>query len=297
MMEMLFKNILAGMSIGSIYSMIGLGIIIIYKSTRIFNFAIGGVVALSSFVFVFIAEYFQVNIPLLMGITMLTGLALGFTVERIFLRPMIGQPILASVMMTLAVGVIFEGIIFLVGKGRHLAFPSLFEADTVRLGHILISSTYVFILFSVLALFIILSLFFKYTKIGLGMRAAAEDHQVAQSKGVRVTMVFGVSWGICLMICSLCGIILGSVTGSSSHMQVGIALKAFPVVLCGGLESFLGCLIMGPLVGIIEILSVAYLGAYITWAGFDQVSPYILMFLIMLFKPEGLFGLKTIERI
>ena len=296
-MEIFFNNLLVGVSIGSIYSLIGLGIIIIYKSTRIFNFAIGGVVSLSAFIFVFLVAYFNVSLPVLMLLTMIIGLAMGFSVERVFLRPMIGQPLLASVMMTLALGVIFEGIVFLVGKGRHIAFTPLFETDKVSLGSISISTTYLFIIASVIVLFILLSLFFKYTKIGLGMRAAAEDHQVAQSKGVKVTMVFGVSWGLCLMICAICGILLGSVTGSASHLLVLIALKAFPVVLCGGLESFLGCLIMGPVMGIVEIFSVAYLGTFIPWAGFDEVSPYIVMLIIMIFKPEGLFGLKIIERI
>ena len=296
-MEIFVKNLLVGISIGSIYSLLGLGIIIIYKSTRIFNFAIGGVVALSSFIFMSLVPHLHLNIFVLMISTMLIGMGLGFATERVFLRPMIGQPLLAAVMMTLALGVFFEGVVFLVGKGRHLAFKSLFQIDNISLGNIELSSAYAFTIIVVMILFILLTLFFKNTKIGLGMRAAAENHQVAQSKGVRVTVVFGVSWGICLMICGLCGVLLGSVTGSASHMLVIIALKAFPVVLCGGLESFLGCLIMGPVMGIIEIFSVAYFGDYIPWAGFDEVSPYIVMLFIMIFKPEGLFGLKTIERI
>jgi branched-chain amino acid transport system permease protein len=296
-MEIFLNNLLAGISIGSVYSLIGMGIIIVYKSSKIFNFAIGGVVAFSSFIFIFFVSHLQSNIFVLILLTMLAGMILGFATERIFLRPMIGQSLLAAIMMTLAISVLFDGIVFLVGKGRHLAFRSLFRADKVSLGNLELSSTYAFIILINILLFLLLTLFFKFTKLGLGMRAAAEDHRVAQSKGIRVTVVFGVSWSICLMICSLCGILLGSVMGTASHMLSIIALKAFPVVLCGGLESFLGCLIIGPLMGIIEIFSVIYLGDYIPWAGFDQVSPYIVMLFIMIFKPEGLFGLKRIERI
>lgn len=296
-MEIFFENLLVGISIGSIYGLLGAGIVIIYKSTRIFNFAIGGVVSLSAFIFVFLVAYFNVSLPVLMILTMIIGLAMGFASERVFLRPMIGQPLLASVMMTLALSAIFDGIVFLVGKGHHIAFPSFFKTDKLSLGSISIPTIHLVVIVSLIVLFILLALFFKYAKIGLGMRAAAEDHQVAQSKGVKVTVVFGVSWGICLMICALCGILLGSISGSASHKLGVIALKAFPVVLCGGLESFLGCLIMGPIMGIIEIFSVWYLGNLIPWAGFDQVAPYIVMLLIMIFKPEGLFGLKIIERI
>ncbi|MDY7036570.1 MAG: branched-chain amino acid ABC transporter permease [Thermodesulfobacteriota bacterium] len=296
-MELFVKNLLVGISIGSIYSLIGLGIVIIYKSSRIFNFAAGGVVALGAFIFLGFAVNLHISISLAMILTVIVGLSLGLTTERIFLRPMIGQPILAVIMMTLALGSIYEGIVFLVGGGKFKTFVPIIKSDTITIGKIALPSIYVFTILAVIALFILLSLFFKYTKLGLGMRAAAEDHQVAQSKGVRVTLLFGVSWGICFLVFCLCGIFLGSITGSASHKLVFIALKAFPVVLCGGLESFLGCLIMGPVMGVTEIFSVAYLGHIIPWTGFDDISPYLLMLLIMLFRPEGLFGLKKIERI
>ena len=296
-MEIFVKNLLIGISTGSAYSLVGLGIVLIYKSTRIFNFAIGGVTALGSFIFWALTVSLQLNVVSSIILTMIAGLALGFVSERIFLRPMIGQPLMTSVMMTLAVGVIYEGIVFLVGEGKFQTLIPLIKTSTITLGKISLPSIYLLTIMVVLVLFILLSLFFKFTKIGLGMRAAAEDHKVAQSKGVIVTVVFGVSWGICLLICCLCGIFLGSITGSANHLLVSIALKAFPVVLCGGLESFLGCLIMGPTIGVVEIFSSAYMNTIIPWTGFDEVSPYLIMFVIMLFKPEGLFGLKRIERI
>ena len=296
-MEVFLNNVLVGISVGSIYSLIGLGIVIIYKSSRIFNFAMGVVVSLGSFVFLGFAINIGLNIFLSIILTMVVGLALGFASERLFLRAMIGQPLLAGIMMTLALSSVYEGIVFLVGGGRFKTFVPLVKTDIITIGNIRLPTIYLLTILAAVSLFILLSLFFKLTKIGLGMRATAEDHQVAQSKGVKVTFVFGVSWGICFMICCICGIFLGSITGAASHSLAIIALKAFPVVLCGGLESFLGAMIMGPVMGLAEILSVAYLSHFITWPGFEEVCPYIVMLIIMIFKPEGLFGLKRIERI
>ena len=296
-MERFLENLIIGISIGSVYSLIGMGIVIIYKATRIFNFATGAAVALSSFIFLGFAESLHLNVMLSIILSVMVGFAVGVISERLFLRPMIGQPLLASIMMTLALGSILEGSVYLFGRGTFKPFQPLFEPEFIDIGEMTMPSIYIVSLLSMIVLFSLLGLFFKHTKIGLGMRAAAEDHKVAQSKGVTVTRVFMISWGICILICSLAGILLGSLTGAASHLLVPIALKAFAVVLCGGLESFLGCMIMGPFMGVAEVFSMAYLVLIVPWSGIDKATPYILMLLIIIFKREGLFGLKTIERI
>lgn len=296
-MEGFFRNVIVGISVGSVYSLVGLGIVIIYKSSKIFNFSLGAVVGLGAFIFLGFAINLRFPILFSIVLTLIAGLIIGIATERIFLRPMIGQPLLASIMMTLALGSFYEGVVFLVGGGSFKAFIPILKTDIVSIGRVTVPSLYIFTILIVLCLFIFLGLFFKFTKIGLGMRAAAEDHKVAQSKGIRVTKVFELSWGICLAVCCLGGILTGSITSSASHLLIGIALKAFPVVLCGGLESFLGCMIVGPIMGLAEVFSVTYLGSIIRWSGIDDVVPYIIMFFIMIFKPEGLFGLKRIERI
>ena len=296
-METFFENVLIGVSIGSIYSLLGMGIVIIFKATRIFNFAAGAVAALSAFIFLGFSETLNLNIGISIALTLIVGLCMGWAAERIFLRPMIGQPLLASIMMTLALSSVIEGVIFLVGRGKFKAFLPIFEPEFFTIGKMTLPTIYVISIVTLIALYILLDLFFKHTKLGLGMMATAEDHQVAQSKGIEVTFAFMASWAICMLICAIGGILLGSLSGAASHLLIPIALKAFAVVLCGGLESFLGCLVMGPVVGIVEIFSTAYLVNFIPWTGMEKATPYLLMVLIIIFKREGLFGLKTIERI
>ena len=296
-MERFLENLMIGVSIGSIYSLVGMGIVIIYKATRVFNFATGAAVALGSFIFLAFTGISFLTVGLAMVFSLMVGFFIGLLSERLFLRPMIGQPLLASIMMTLALASILDGVVFLAGKGKFKAFQPIFEPEFLDLGGITLPTIYAVTFLAMIFIFILLGLFFKFTKIGLGMRAAAENHKVSQSKGISVTGAFSISWGICMLICSLSGILLGAITGAASHLLSAIALKSFAVVLCGGLESFLGCMIMGPVMGLVEIFTMAYLVLVIPWTGLEKATPYILMLLIIVFKREGLFGLKTIERI
>jgi len=295
--EDLFKNLFVGAGIGSVYSLIGLGIVIIYKSSRIFNFAAGGMIAVGSYFFWTCIE--QLNVHPLMGLsaTVLLALAIGFLIERTTLRPIVGQPILAAIMMTLALSSFFDGIILLFWEGRFRPYPNFVGNAKVAIGQTAFSPIYLIAIVFVLVFFFVLLAYFKYTRTGLGMRAAAEDHVVARVRGININRVFGLSWAICSVLCSLAGVLLGMITGAASHYLGIMGLKAFPVVLCGGLESLTGCIIVGPIIGIIEVLSAAYISPYLPWKTFEEVAPYFVLMVILILKPYGLFGLKKIERI
>jgi len=295
--ELFLKNLFAGVGVGSVYGLIALGIVIIYKSSKIFNFAVGGLVTIGSYMcWIFMAHLHIYPILAVFG-TLIFSIALGFLIERTTLRPIVGQPLLASIMMTLALSSLFDGLILFFSEGRFRAYPLFFSKIGIKVGETSLSFSYLASMVALIILFGVLSAFFKYSRTGLGMRAAAEDHQIARSKGVNIKYVFGLSWAMCSILCSLGGILLGMITGAASFYLGILGLKAFPVVLVAGLESLTGCIIVGPLIGIVEIFSASYISPYLPWKTFEEVAPYLVMLIIILIKPYGFFGLEKIERI
>ena len=287
--------LLTGVTVGGVYALLALGFVIIFKSSKVFNFAVGQLLTWGAYIFMI----FIVNLkfPIWIGFLATIGFAVlvGFSIERLLLRPMIGQSILSIIMMTLAISVFLSGFIVLIWGGTWYAYPSFLGSGAFKIGEITLSVQHVVSLGIALLLFGILSLYFKFTFGGLAMRAVAEDHQVARSKGVNAKQVFAHAWVICAVVCVISGILLGSMLGVGPGLAI-MGLKAVPVVLVGGLESIPGVLIAGPLIGIIEALVAEYISPGMGMA-LEEIIPYIILVLILIFKPYGLFGIKRIERI
>ena len=230
-------------------------------------------------------------------LTLPTAFLMGILIERLTLRPLIGQPIFATVMMTLAMAQFLQGMTILTWGAYQRPLPEILPLQPLIIGTIRLRLNLV-IAFAVAMLgFGIFAIFFRYTKAGLAMRAAAEDHRLAQSVGLSVRRIFGLAWAIASVIAMTGGVLLGNISGVDLNLS-SIGFKAFPAVLFGGLESIPGALIGGLAVGIIENL-VAGLPADPTVRSWNlgEIAPYVFMLLVLLFRPEGLFGLKRIERI
>jgi len=282
-----------GILAGGLYALLALSIVLIYKSTRVFNFALGEMMTLGAFfLYMFIAT-FKVPFWLSLPFTIATCLAAGFIIERLALRPLIGQPILAVIMATLALSLMIRGIIFAVWGSPTISFPEkILPAKTTMIGEIFLSNELLWTFFISIAVFVAMSLFFQLTKTGLFMRATAEGHDTAQASGINVERIFAVTWAIAALIAAAGGILLGNRFGLGIGTLPLVAIKAFPAVLFGGLESVSGAIIGGLTVGILESL----VGGYID-PKFSEITPYVILLLVLLFRPEGLFGLKRIERI
>jgi branched-chain amino acid transport system permease protein len=283
--------------VGSIYSLVGLGFVLIYKSTRIFNIAQGDLLTFGAYIcFAFLV---QLDLPLWAGIliTFVVAALLGLVLERIFLRPLIGQPIIAAIMMTIALGLLIKAVVLFGWLGPTRVYPEFIPAAPLRMGDIILSQQHLYSFLVAILLFVILTLFFRHTKAGLAMRAVGEDHQVAQAAGVRVRSVFSQVWMVASVVAAVGGVLLGSINGISPELGI-LGLKAFPVVVLGGLDSIPGVIIAGPIVGMLEHLAIGYLDPLpFVGGGMADVAPYIILLLILLIKPYGLMGLKRIERI
>ncbi len=291
---MLFLQFLMnGILVGGLYALLALGIVLIYKATRVFNFALGEMLAVGAFLLYTFMLYFGLPLWAAVPCTAVAAMILGLALERVGLRPLIGQPILAAIMATLSLSLILRGIGLFVWGSPEVSFPQkVMPTKALALGQVFLSNELLWTFVVSIALFVALFLFFRFTSTGLFMRATAEGHDVAQASGINVERIFAVTWGIAAIIAAAGGIMLGSRFGIGITTLPMMAIKAFPVVLFGGLESIAGAIIGGLVIGILESLVGGYIDPQLS-----EVSPYIILLLVLLVRPEGLFGLKRIERI
>lgn len=308
--ELVPQQLITGILNGGILALIALGIVLIYKSSEVFNFAQGHLVMLGAYLTWWFAggnedgkEVF--NLPLWAAViaAIIVAVLIGLLIERLALRPMTGQPLLSIILMTLGLSQLLEGLTtilfgvqpkgnfpapFSPGDVLALGFPGAFN-DEIRLKNALLAA---FIMAIVAAVLFVV--FFQYTKTGLAMRATSENHDVARSVGINVSRIFGTSWAIAGVIATVGGVLLATLSGVSINLAT-VVLVAFPAILLGGLESLPGALVGGISIGVFSALFQA--AKHIEVRNASEIAPYILLLIVLLIRPEGLFGQKRIERV
>ncbi len=283
--------LISGISVGFIYGLIAVGFVLIYKSSQIFNFAQGEMVMFGAFLVWAFLSWGIAPVLAILLVLGIVGLA-GFGLERFPLRPMIGQPILATIMITMGIGVFLRGLALLLWSHNiGIKYPEIITEKTFYLFGVPVSNITVGIFFFGLILVILLSLFFNRSRAGLHMRAAAESHQLAQSMGIRVTRAIAQSWAIAGIVATVGGFLLGYVRGIDFGLT-DIGLIAVAAALVGGLESFKGAILGGVIMGVAQTFTGGYIGY-----GLKEVIPFFIMVFVLIFKPYGLFGLVRIERV
>jgi branched-chain amino acid transport system permease protein len=219
--------------------------------------------------------------------------SLGFLIERFFLRPLIGEALIEVIMLTVGLSVMFKGLMLFVFGGNFFKYPSILpEALALDWGMIHVPSAYVSSFIIGLLCLGVFGLFFKYSSQGIYMRSVA-DHQIAAlSLGVHVRRVLALSWAIAAVVAAMSGIVLGFMHGVNVHELSAVGLKVFPVVILGGLDSIGGAIVGGIIIGLLE----TFTGGYIS-GSLGEVIPYIVLVIILMIKPYGLFGSVEIERV
>jgi len=287
--------LISGLMEGGLYALLAASIVLVYKSTQVASLAHGQILAFGAiFLYIFLAT---LHLPLVIALILAFAATalMGLLIERTTLRPLIGQPLFSSFLVTFAVFMLFDGIFQLIVKGGTLTIPHFLPAGTLHAGALMVPAGQLCSFIAALILFGILGLMFRYTKVGLGLRASAENHQLARSTGISVKQIFSTSWVISALVACVAGIATANVTDIYYTLpQMGI--KGLIVALFGGLESIPGALIGGIILGILENLSAGYLDP-VVGGGLKEVAAYIMLLLILLIKPYGLFGLVRIERI
>lgn len=282
-----------------------LGLVLIFKSSYIFNFAQGQLLLLGALItwWLSVEHGFPLWIAILLALIL--SALLGLIIERLALRPMTGQPLLSIILMTLALSQVLQGLALLLFGGMQRNFPQMFSAAApyrVTTPFLFNDSPIVVILkqnlvWSFVAAVVgvlIIGAFFQFTRTGLAMRGTSEDHELAQSLGLRIHRIFGLSWALAGVVATTAGVLLATSSGLDLSLSI-VVLAAFPVVLLGGLESIPGTIVGGLIIGLSQgLVAVSKVPIVRSSAA---IMPYVVLLIVLIFRPEGLFGQKRIERI
>jgi branched-chain amino acid transport system permease protein len=287
--------LISGIVVGMVYALIALGFVLIWKSSGVANLALGQIVLISSWFTYSMLVQAEFPVWLAFPLVILFALFLGWAIERFALRPLIAQPILSLITVTLGIGYFIEGIITFVWPWSVDALPRLFPKEVIHIGPAVVSQEYLWVVGICLLVLALLTLYFRYHRMGIAMRATADDQMAVQACGIPVTRVFSLSWMFACAVAAVGGILISSISGIS-HGLVETGLKSFSVVILGGLDSFVGAAVAGPIIGLCESLGGGYLTPF-TWAGVKDIIPFVIIIIVMIIKPFGLFGEERIERI
>jgi len=280
--------------IGLMYALIALGFVLIYKATDAINFAQGEFVMFAGFIAA-AAALAGMSFWAAAAISIAGMVALGFGLERVVLRPLLGRPVIAVVMATIGLAAVLRGVAVLAfGAGtKAIVMPigdtPLFVGP-VMLPPVQLVGAGVSIVF--LAGF---TWFFLKSRTGIAMRAVADNQQVAMAMGINIRRYFALAWAMAGVVSALGGVVWGAMLGIDNQLAL-VGLKVFPVVILGGLDSIAGAVIGGLIVGVVENLAAGYLDPYVG-GGTKDFAPYVLMIAVLMLRPEGMFGRRRIERV
>ena len=292
-MEFFFQLLVNGISLGLLYALSALGFVMIFKSSSVLNFAHGELVAMGAFLFLVMSAWAKLPIVIAFALTLLGSFALGFIIERFFLRPLIGEALIEVIMLTVGLAAMFRGLMLFVFGGDIRNYPEFLpEGLSLQLGAVSVPSVYVATFIIGILFLVIFGVFFKYSSQGIYMRSVAGNQPAALSLGVHVRRVFALSWAIAALVCAMSGIVLGILNGVNVHNLSAIGLKVFPVVILGGLDSIGGAILGGIIIGMLE----TFTGGYVS-SSLREIIPYVVLVVILMVRPYGLFGLVEIERV
>jgi branched-chain amino acid transport system permease protein len=294
-MVSLLSHIFTGALTGLLYALISMGFVIIYRSGRVFNFAQGEILVVGAYLIWSFAMYFGLPLWLSVLLGFACSLVIGLLVERVVLRPLVGEELFALVMVTIGLLVFIRGAVLVVwGADLHF-IPPVFPMKGIFLGPLILDRGLVYGGIFTVLLAGLFSWFFNHTRKGLEMTAVAEDHQIALSLGLRVQWSIAAAWAISGVLCTLAAIIF--VSGKGMTFLVGdIGMAALPVALLAGLESIGGLVVAGLIIGVSMGIAEYFLDPIFA-GGVTAVFPFVIMIVVLLIRPTGLFGWKTIERI
>ncbi|WP_216211908.1 branched-chain amino acid ABC transporter permease [Amycolatopsis aidingensis] len=293
------QNCFAGLALGSTYALVALGFVVIYKSTGVINFAQGGLLALGAYLGYTFAENLAMAFALAVVLCCASAALVGAGFERLVLRRMVGQPPFAVIMITIGLLFVLEPLITAIWGFRNKQVPNPWNIRTVEVGGLVFGVRDLWTIGLTAAVVLAFFLFFRYSSLGLAMRATAFDPEAALAQGISARKVYAVSWAIAAALAALAGITMAAGPGGLSPSIGFIALAAFPAMILGGLDSPAGAVLGGLIIGLAEALTRGYQQHLAGWAG-DNVSvivPYLLMIVILLIRPYGLLGTKEVRRL
>lgn len=290
-MDLFLNFVASGLIIGSIYGLIAIGFAIIFKATGILNFAQGEVMMLVAYVSWSLSTSWVLPFWLLMGLTVAAAVVIGAVLERVFIRPMLGQPAFAIIMVTIGLAIVLRSLTVLIWGSDAEPFDNSIKGGIVSLGPVVMYTEQLAAIVLFVLVITIVTLFYRFTRVGVAMRAMAEDETTALLMGIDVKKVSMMAWSIAAVVSGLAGVIFATISSRAPDMWF-LGLRAFPGAILGGLDSVVGAGIGGILIGIIGDLSEGYIGQ-----GLKEISGFVAIIFILMVRPYGLFGQRELERV
>jgi branched-chain amino acid transport system permease protein len=289
----------AGLALGAIYALIAIGFAIIYKASRVINFAQGELLLVGAYLISSFTLDWKIPFVLAVAFALAITAGIGVLFQRVVLSRMVGRPVFAIVMITIGLDIILRSLVT-VRWGydvRLVGDPwgsSGFSAGGVRFDWVAILT-----IGATAMVVALLFLFFRYSRYGVAIRATALDQEAALAVGIRVSTVYALAWAIAAVVATIGGLFLAGYPRNLDPTAGFVALRAFPAIIVGGLDSTLGALVGGLLIGLIEVLTAGYQPQFAPWLGknFYAVAAYVVMLGVLLVRPYGLFGTPEVERV
>lgn len=293
-MEKLIQLTLTGVANGAIFALVALGFVLIYKSSDVINFAQGELLMIGAYLTYLTVQQIGMWWPLGVVVAVALAAVVGVLIEHLVLRPLIGEPAISVIMVTIGLSSVLRAIVGAIWGTSPLPAPQFLPRDTVQILGASVGVDKLWAIALALLLFALLTLFFRQSSEGIAMRAVADDQQAALSMGISVKRVWAVAWAIAAVTAAVGGILLMSIFGGVSGTIGRLGLLVFPVVILGGLDSIPGAILGGLIIGLLQ----SYAGGYLPpELGMGEVAPFVVLLLILLVRPYGLFGQRIIERV
>jgi branched-chain amino acid transport system permease protein len=294
-MEFFFQLVLNGLMVGALYTLIAMGFVLIYKASEVINFAQGEQVMIGGYLALMMLSSVRLPLPLAILATMAVMALLGFVVERTILRPLTGYPVVSVIMATIGLAAVLRGVAPLVWSAEVRGFPAILPATPI---HVLGVPLAPINLASAALAFVCMALlgyFFQRTRFGVAMRAVSDDPRAAATMGIDLRTILALAWAIAGMVSALGGVIWGRILGVDPYLAI-VGLKVFPVVILGGLDSIMGAVVGGFVMGVLENLAAGYIDPLVG-GGAKDVVPFVVLIVVLMVRPYGLFGREIIERV
>jgi len=294
-MAFFFDLFVNGLMIGSMYALVALGFVLIYKATSVVNFAQGELVMFGGYIAAALVSLYHLPLAVALPVLLGTMVALGFVLERGVLRPMVGQAVISVVMVTIGLAQVFQGAAAMLWGAQTKNIPLPIRLEPYVIWEIYISPINLLAALISGAFLVAFAWFFRRSRMGIAMRAVANDQQAAMAVGINVRLVFALSWAIAGLTAAIGGVMWGSMLGVDTQLAL-IGLKVFPAVILGGLDSVPGAVVGGLIIGGVESVAAGYVDPYVG-GGTKDFLPYVLMILALMIRPYGFFGREIIERV
>jgi len=295
-LHLLLQLTINGLIVGALYGVVAMCFVLIYKASQVVNFAQGEFLLIGAWVCWWLLTKYQLPFYASFLLTLAFMMAFGFVLQVVVLRPLIGEPAISVIMVTIGLSIFFQALMKWMFGVFAQPFPPIFETKSVDVLGLQVQTVYVMSTAVSAVIMAGFAWFFKFSRMGLAMRATAFDQQVAQSLGISIRQVFALSWGIAAMLSAVAGVVVGVVNGVSSALSF-FGIKVFPAVILGGLDSIVGAVVGGLVIGLLENLAHYVDSQFLNWGNLYEVAPFYVLIVILMIRPYGLFGTKDIERV